>query len=530
MKLRTLLVVPKYTNRPGDYYEFPLGLAYLSAALKKAGHEVECLNTNHYDSPAEQQVFDAIRQKDIHIVGTGGFSTHYQAVKRIFDAADHARKRIVKIAGGPLITSEPIIVAGGLGAHIGVVGEGEITIVEILDALCEGGDIPSIRGIVYRNADASYTATAPREFIADLDSVPLPDYKGFEIEKYLERQRPDDRQYLYRNDNPRFVYAVASRACPYKCTFCFPMFGTKTRARSLDNFFSEVDLLVNTYGVNTLGVFDALFDTSPGYVRDFSKGIAGYGIDWFMQIKAGSIDESRLTMLRDSGLFAILYGLESASDYILKKMKKGITVSDIENALALNRKLGVRIFGEFIFGHPAETWETAMQTLEWWDSNSHYQIDMAHLYPIPGCEDYRYCIENGIIPDPLDYIEKGCRQINMTAMDDATYRKIFDIINDYGTNRAAFGALESITAEGMDEDKGVHACTIRATCPHCGHTSAFRHYHLATIRKTIKYPYSGFTFTCLSCNQAYTIREDDIEAGCPDDQSAAAFRDRTGPL
>lgn len=519
MKPRILIVVPKYASHPGEYYEFPLGLACINGALRNAGYDVSCLNLNHHEPPAAEQVASAVLDGQFNIVCSGGFSTHYALVKEIVDGAKKARPDIFTIIGGSLITSEPEIVAAGLGVTAGVIGEGEFTIVEIMQALQNSSSIESVPGTV-TEINGKYSRTAPRNHIADLDPLPLPDYEGFDIPAYLDLQRPDDRQYLYPVDNPRFMYAVASRACPYSCSFCFPMFGKKIRKRSLDAFFQEVDMLVTKYDINILGVFDALFNTDKEFLEEFCRRMKPYSLKWLIQVRVDSLDEERLGILKDAGVFAILYGLESASDKTLKAMKKVSTVKQIESALALSRKMGVRILGEFIFGHPEETFETAMETLEWWKDHNFYQIDMGHVYPFPGCEDYRYCIDKGLIKDPLEYISTGCKPINMTSMTDVEYGSVISKIADYGHNHAIYGSIISIAKEKPSETKKAMAFTIVAECPHCGFQSVYNHYHIANFPGTIKYPFSCTTFTCRSCNQGFSVKEDEIFLKCPDKTAA----------
>lgn len=522
MEPRILIVTPKFSSHPGEYYEFPLGLACINGALRAAGFHVSCLNLNHQDQTPHEQLATAITERNINVICTGGFSTHYALVKQIVDGAKSAYPDIKTIVGGSLITSEPEIVSEGLGITVGVIGEGEYTIVDVMTAIQNDAPLESVPGIVVKASD-SYSKTSSRSHIADLDPLPSPDYEGFDIPTYLDLQRPDDRQYLYPVENPRFMYAVASRACPYSCSFCFPMFGKKIRKRSLDAFFHEVDMLVTKYEINILGVFDALFNTEKPFLVEFCRRIKPYNLKWLIQVRVDSLDEERLAMLKDAGVFAILYGLESASDRTLKAMKKVSTVKQIESALELSRKVGVRILGEFIFGHPDETFETAMETLEWWKEHNYYQIDMGHVYPFPGCEDYKYCIEKGLIKDPLEYIASGCKPINMTSMTSEEYQLVVDKIIDYGHNHAIYGQIISIKKEKPSETKRAMAFTITAKCPHCSNENVYRHYHIANFRGTIKYPLSCIAFSCLSCNQGYSIKEEDIFLKCPDKSAARAL-------
>src|SRR5208283_3520032 len=133
-----LIVVPRYTDSVGGHYEFPLGLAYISSALKQHGLRVVVLNLNHSCEAVELMVGAAIEHNNIDVVCTGGLSPHYKKIKLIIETARITKKGIRIILGGGVISSGPELVMKLLRPDFGVIGEGEQTIVELAIALKEG--------------------------------------------------------------------------------------------------------------------------------------------------------------------------------------------------------------------------------------------------------------------------------------------------------------------------------------------------------------------------------------------------------
>lgn len=496
--MRTLLVAPRYVRQTGDYYEFPLGLCYVSASLKAKGFAVSCLNLNHTDESLETAVRRAVIQQDIDVVCTGGLSVHYNSIKAVLEAAKQARRDVVTVAGGGAVSSAPDLLVRSTPMDIGVVGEGEETMVHILRTLEESGDLSQAPGVHYRTPDQKVAATPPRQAIADLDSLPFPDYEGFDVETYLDLQRPFDNYYLYPFDRPRLLPIISSRSCPFNCTFCYHPLGKKYRKRSLDNFFAELDGYVRRYGVNMVAILDELFSVDRKRLKEFVSRMEGYGLKWIAQLRVDSVDAEDLGQLKRAGLFYISYGLENAADSILRSMKKHITVSQIESTLAATREAEIGIQGNFLFGDPAETMETARTTLDWWRSHAHYHINLSRVAPYPGSEIYGHCRDKGIIADELSYLQQGCPVVNMTTLTqeqlDAIEEEMGRCIVEHRTPAAILGSRE----EGCDPVKGRRLYTLDLRCPHCGKEISYRHFAIGAI-ETVK-------LGCRHCNQRFDIQ------------------------
>ncbi len=492
--MKILMVAPRFSSNFGDYYFFPMGLAYVSAALKKAKFNVHCLDLNLYNEEPAGVLRREIAAQGADVVCVGGLSAHYKNIRLVCRTAKEARKDLFVIVGGGLVTSEPELVMGALGADCGVIGEGEETIVELVDALCEGKSLENVPGIIF-TIDGSCVRTPARPEIQDLDSIAPPDYEGFRVDKYIERQMPGDVSYLYPFDQPRELPIITSRSCPYNCTFCYHPLGQKYRQRSLDNLLSEVQQLVQKYRVNILGIYDELFSADKKRLQEFCERIKPMNLKWFAQLRVADVERDTLRKMKESGCFVVAYGLESASDAVLKSMKKHTTLGQIENALRLTREEGIGIQGYFIFGDKAETELTVKETLDWWNAHPSYSIGLAMLQTYPGSPLYWHAVASGVIRDRLQYVEEGCPVVNLTSIPDEKFRALVK----YTKGVISPCLIEPVRIVARSCGSALHKGLlfhIEVECPHCKHTNVFR--RLNNISRS-------FFFSCRQCNQRFNM-------------------------
>lgn len=199
--MRFLIVVPKFIEYLGDRYEFPLGLAYISAILKQRKYDARCINLNHYSKP-EVSLEKVLLQDKIDVLLTGGLSPDYRKIKRIITVAKQVNPKIITIIGGGLITSEPELIYDSIRPSVGVLFEGEETIVELAEAIENNTDFSIIDGIIYFDDKRNrIIKTKPRKPISNLDSLPFPDFEGLDANKYLSLQMTNDNYYMYQKKN-----------------------------------------------------------------------------------------------------------------------------------------------------------------------------------------------------------------------------------------------------------------------------------------------------------------------------------------
>lgn len=481
--MNILLVLPRIFINPREPEHFPVGMAYVSSSLKAAGHTVDILNLNFLPGTVRQEMERAFAKRPVELVATGGLVTHYHLVKEVVSCAKNLAPDLPTLIGGGLVTCAPRVVMAGIrDAEIGVIGEGEITSVEICAALSQGIGLEQVDGVIYRKTSESgetLALTKPRAEIARLDDLPWPDYSGFDLEKML------------RIAPKKYITLSTGRSCSHRCTFCFHTSGKKYRQRSLDSFFRELTMLVEKYGIDNIYITDELFANDEARLREFCARIQRYDILWAVQLRVDVISRDMVQLLKDSGCIILSLGLESASNRILKSMRKGISIAQIEQALRCCHEVGIKVHGSFIFGDIEEDNGSAEETLAWWSSHRQYNINLAMIQVYPGTHLYNHALKTGIITDELKFIEEGCPYVNVSRLSDGEYRRLaikLDKIQAETPN-----SLREIQITG--EDRRQRKIDVKGRCGVCGGTVAAEGVHAAKIA----------SFVCDHCASTITV-------------------------
>jgi len=194
--MKILIIVPRYSfsNYANYTYDFPLGIGYISAVLKKAKYDITCLNLNHYNGLTNDLVKIELDKQIYDIVMTGNFEIGYPMVEDVFKAIKEHSSNPKIILGGAIITSEPKIIFEALKVDFGVLGEGEETILELLNCIKNKKDFNNVNGIIYKDKSGNSVITSPRKLIENLNNIPYPDFEGFDFKEKLEHQ--------YSNSDP----------------------------------------------------------------------------------------------------------------------------------------------------------------------------------------------------------------------------------------------------------------------------------------------------------------------------------------
>ena len=248
---------------------FPHGLAYIAAVLRKAGHEVSVYSQDQYHWP-ESHLKKFLIEKEPELVAISLIAGYYQYRKllKISEVINSVPNRPIYILGGHGPSPEPEYFLKKSGADYIVHGEGEITVVELLDALEGEKDTSRINGISYLK-DGVLVKTNEREMIKkeDLDTIPLPAWDLFPIDYYAMLQFPGMKS------TDRSMQVVTSRGCPYHCNFCYRM-DTGTRLRSVKSIIEEIRELKERYQINYIVVPYVFFSNSLEKKVFFSISIA----------------------------------------------------------------------------------------------------------------------------------------------------------------------------------------------------------------------------------------------------------------
>ncbi len=485
IKKKYLIVMPRFIQNNGDGYQFPLGICYISSSLKAKGYDVHTMNLNHQESPSDLEKY--IRSHEIDVVMTGGLSVHYQAVRDILQTAKRVDQNMITIVGGGLVTGDPEVTMTALEyADYGVIGEGELTSCELCEVLEMGCDAKSVAGLIYFDEGGDFVRTAPRKENEDISSLPWPDYEGFDFQKTLT-STPG----ISGMNSENMAFMISSRSCPYDCTFCFHTVGRKYRQRSLDEFFDEVDYVINKYKIQYLCLEDELFSQNMERVKEFCRRIKKYNIKYWVQVRVTNVNREILSLLRESGCDTICFGLESADNRILNSMRKKITIEQIEQALEYVKESGIQILGNFIFGDINETMETATNTINWWKEHLEYKIEFSMISIYPGTYLYKYAIANGYIKDAVQYLKDGCPQINVSKLSDDEFGELLQTLLELPKKYAI--NLKSLSYTNIDYKLG--RADAHGYCSACGEYNTWQSVKLFMIN------YLG----CSECGQKHSL-------------------------
>ncbi|MGP1675525.1 MAG: radical SAM protein [Burkholderiales bacterium] len=490
--MRVLIVVCRQTKM-GSYH-LPVGIGYVSACLKRAGHDVLMVNPNHSMEEFEPLLAAAIARHQPQVFATGGMAFHLNQVRELASMVRMLLPKATIVIGGPLVSNQPGVAMTAIPeADFGVLGEGEHTTVELLAALEAGGDVGAVKGLIYRSPanPALFKQTERRPVEKNLDSLPWVDYEGLGLDIYAGLHRPGQcAPALVVDHKTRVMPLMTSRGCPYDCTFCcHEAAGRRYRIRSLDQVFAEVEAAMGRYGINALFIYDDVFCLKPSRLEDFCQRVAKLGVRWECSMTASQINPAMLKTMKESGCCCISVGVESLSPTILKSMRKHTTLEELERVLPQIYDARIGLWSNLIFGDPAETLATVTESLEWFSNHPQYNFRVAYIGYHPGSRIFDEAVARGRINDVTAYLKSDQCEINATTMSDRDY-----LISRLLVGRAwmSFGFAGKLLALERD-DKG---CIVpRCLCPHCGAEGRCYTFELN--------PGACASINCPSCNRAY---------------------------
>jgi anaerobic magnesium-protoporphyrin IX monomethyl ester cyclase len=402
MKTKVALVTcPEY----GVLYP-PLSLAYLAAALRNRDYEVVSFDFNiqlfnafpkeqgsvYWDlanselwrdrkiieKTVSQERFDAwaeaILQQEPYLVGFSIYSTNEFTSLMLAEKIKARNDKIKIIFGGPYIRRDKNIAENIINqpcVDIVVVGEGEITLQEIVEAYEKEERVQYCKGAIIKSG-GKIVDCGVREAINDLDSLPFADFSDFKFANYKESLVP----------------LLASRGCLYNCAFCNEKsFWQDYRCRSAEDVIAEIKLQILNYGVNDFRFNDLMLNGNLVELEKFCDRLIqeGIKITWSGYISVRKMDKRLLEKMKHSGCNFLFCGIESGSQNILNKFKKGVEIETAEELLRLLAEVRIRVHTGWIVGFPDESDSDFKQTVDFIKRNRKYmeRISLPNLMTIP---------------------------------------------------------------------------------------------------------------------------------------------------
>lgn len=368
-----------------------LGLAYLASYVKQNGYtpiiiEPGANNFNYND------ILTIIRDAKPLCVGISSTTgTIYNAAK-LAELVKTAFPGVTVILGGPHITAVPRETMARFGSFdIGVIGEGELTLKELLDALSGTGGLAAIHGIIWRDANGELITNQKRGYIENLDLLPFPAWDlipGFPA--------------AYRLAAPMSVLhpeasIITSRGCPYECVFCDrEVFGRNYRLHSAEYVVEQFKHLKERYNIRHIMVYDDTFMTAKKRLHDICNQLIEIKNDIIWSCTGNvTVTSESLRLMKKAGCWQIGFGIESGSEKVLHYHKKKQSITQIRDAVCHAHAAGLRTRGFFIIGSPTETLADVDKTVSLIHSIPLDDIQVTNFTPFPGSEAYHTCAAHG---------------------------------------------------------------------------------------------------------------------------------------
>lgn len=464
-KLKLLLVIPVR----GRHQYISFGIGYISSYLKK--YNPGNINISLADENAGDSILEIFFRKKPDIVGISSTTPQIVRTGALVRKMRKIRKDVLIIVGGIHASILPERTLRDYPKiDVILLGEAEETINELCtawlkkDGKLNTDSLKRIKGLAFRTKNGRIIKTLERELILDIDKIPPPDRKLFNLEYYLA-----PRQLIRGLPARRSTSILTSRGCPYQCKFCASnIIAKKYRTHSIPYVMKEIDELINDLSVKALFFHDDLFIANRDRVIKLCNAMIQKGYHkkmiWSCQVRVNFLDKNALPLLRkmkQAGCRQLEFGFESGSDRVLKFLK-GPTVSVAQNqkAIETTRKAGLNIFGNFMIGSITETKAEIEETKKFILTNLK-KIDFFQVYltvPYPGTAVWNLCKKHNIIGNqerfenffmyngdnvirsfsdtvPFSYLENVLQELNHLALKKIPLNeKVLWAINSIGKN------------------------------------------------------------------------------------------------
>lgn len=397
----------------------PVGIAYIAAALRNAGHRVQVVDApgaamDHDEEftiaagtirrigLTPEQVVDRIEPGTGLIGITNMFAHEWPTVREIAEAARRRFPDAVILVGGENATAFwPWIFEQTDAVDCVVLGEGELAAVEVADRVAAGEPLQGIAGIALREgSEGAPESTGLPKRIRDMSTVSQPAWDLFDIEPYFEHN------FGVGVNRGRSMPILATRGCPYKCTFCSSpnMWTTRYIVREPSDVVDEIEHYVEMYGIRNVDFVDLTPMTKRSWILALCDELEARGLDVSLQLPIGTrseaLDDEVLRRLAEAGTTNITFAPETGSPRMLKIYDKRLDLNHILENITASRRAGLITNIHMILGHPAERWADRWHNWTFMMRAAFAGLHVAGttlFYPYPGSKDFEDLLAQGKI-------------------------------------------------------------------------------------------------------------------------------------
>lgn len=421
---KILLIEPPFCRLFKGTYSlnvYPLGLGYLAGTIKKEtkwgvmaynadfspksdfsmklgyltgeGFQNYLHNLKDTSGTVWNEVKSTIKEYNPDVIGISTKSQNFASARLVAKLAKEINPNVLVIAGGPHPSMVKSEVLNCPFIDIGVKGEGEDVIIDVLSHIDSKKGLENIDGIIYRKGN-QVIENPNREFIQELDTLCFPHESAPEVLKDYDKYAPT-----------AFNQIFAIRGCPFNCFFCGSreIWSRRVRFRSAENVVKEIKSLQNK-GLKMVHFVDDTFGVSKDYIKQLCGLIKKEcpGLKWSCELHVNLVDEDTISVMKDAGCYLIQVGIESGNNEMLKKIRKNITIEKAISACRIIKKKGLVVQTFFMVGFPEETEDSLNDTLKAMKKVKCDLLCYGIFTPYPCTEAFSFCKDHGLIKDDYD--------------------------------------------------------------------------------------------------------------------------------
>lgn len=337
---------------------FPVGLGYIAAVLEKNNVEVEILDAQIKDLSLER-ITEEIRRISPQIIGITTYTANIKVAAEIARIAKDLDPSTKIVFGGAHAVHDYRNLLENYSVDCVVLGEGEFIFLNLVRAVEQNSPLNNAGGIAYKE-NTGIKVNPGNFYIEDLDALPLPARHLTDFNVYLKH---------FTHDLPSAAQILTSRGCPYSCAFCSSgNTFSKWRGRKAQNVIAEMESVLEHYPqVRSFSFMDDNFTLDKRRVEEVCNLLIKNGLNkypWDCLSRCGGLDYRLLRLMKSAGCVRIQFGIESASEEILKNIDKALDLRQARETISLTRKAGIEAYGFFMIGNPGETEESIRKSVD----------------------------------------------------------------------------------------------------------------------------------------------------------------------
>ncbi len=395
-------IFPTKTAASQINYWQPLGTLWVAAALQQAGHEVEFFNGAFL---THTEILQAVTRFGPDCIGLYSTTFGWPKAKKTARNLKIILPDVFITVGGPYpIALQEQCLEDCKWIDSVVYGEGEVSVVSLVERLVDGKPLDGVKGVAFRRGD-QIVRNQPQPLVEELDSLPFP---ARELLGEADRYIPAPATYRRKP----VAVVMTSRGCNRHCIYCFQIDKSRKsgiRYRSIDNVMAEIELCLEQ-GYREIKFIDETLAADYNRAMRLAQEIRSRGLDftWFASACVNQVDKPLLQAFKEAGCWAMLMGAESGVQKNLNTLGKGITLSQVRQAVRSAREVGIKVFTPFLFGIPGETFSEGLETIKFACALNPDVANFHSLTPFPGTELYDNLKKYGTVADDLaDYTYQG---------------------------------------------------------------------------------------------------------------------------